>query len=108
VFQGLRIAVNDELGALEAALPAAVRMLRPGGRIAVISFHSLEDRIVKQYFREQARGCTCPPEFPICNCGNEPLLRDLTRRPLRPSGREVEANPRASSAKLRAAQKVAD
>jgi 16S rRNA (cytosine1402-N4)-methyltransferase len=108
VFQGLRIAVNDELGALEAALPAAVRMLRPGGRIAVISFHSLEDRIVKQYFREQARGCTCPPEFPICNCGNEPLLRDLTRRPVRPSGREVEANPRASSAKLRAAQKVAD
>ena len=108
VFQALRIAVNDELGALEAALPAAVRMLRPGGRIAVISFHSLEDRIVKQYFREQAHGCTCPPEFPICNCGNEPLLRDLTRRPLRPSSREVEANPRASSAKLRAAQKVND
>jgi 16S rRNA (cytosine1402-N4)-methyltransferase len=108
VFQALRIAVNDELGALEAALPAAVRMLRPGGRIAVISFHSLEDRIVKQYFREQAHGCTCPPEFPICNCGNEPLLRDLTRKPLRPSGRELEANPRASSAKLRAAQKVGD
>jgi 16S rRNA (cytosine1402-N4)-methyltransferase len=105
VFQALRIAVNDELGALEAALPAAVRMLRPGGRIAVISFHSLEDRIVKQYFREQARGCTCPPEFPICVCGNEPALRELTRRPLRASAREVEANPRAGSAKLCAAVK---
>jgi 16S rRNA (cytosine1402-N4)-methyltransferase len=108
VFQALRIAVNDELGALEAALPAAVRMLRPGGRIAVISFHSLEDRIVKRYFREQARGCTCPPEFPICICGNEPVLRELTRRPLRPGTREIETNPRASSAKLRAAVKVVD
>jgi len=81
-------------------------MLRPGGRIAVISFHSLEDRIVKRFFRELARGCTCPPEFPICNCGNEPVLRELTRRPLRPSSREVEANPRAASAKLRVAVKV--
>jgi len=106
VFQALRIAVNDELGALEAALPAAMRMLRPGGRIAVISFHSLEDRIVKQFIREQARGCTCPPEFPICTCGNEPALRDLTRKPLRPGARELEANPRAASAKLRAASKV--
>ena len=108
VFQALRIAVNDELGALEAALPAAMRMLRPGGRIAVISFHSLEDRIVKQFIREQARGCTCPPEFPICVCGNEPLLRDLTRKPVRPGARELEANPRAASAKLRAAAKVGD
>ncbi len=107
VFQALRIAVNDELGALEAALPAAMRMLRPGGRIAVISFHSLEDRIVKRFIREQARGCTCPPEFPICTCGNEPLLRDLTRKPVRPGTRELEANPRAASAKLRAAAKVA-
>ena len=98
VFQALRIAVNDELGALEAALPAAVRMLRPGGRIAVISFHSLEDRIVKKFVREEARGCTCPPEFPICICGNEPVLRDLTRKPLRPGARELEANPRAASA----------
>jgi 16S rRNA (cytosine1402-N4)-methyltransferase len=106
VFQALRIAVNDELGALEAALPAAVRMLRPGGRIAVISFHSLEDRIVKRYVREQARGCTCPPEFPICVCGKDPVLRDVTRRPVRPSAREVEANPRAASAKLRVAVKV--
>ena len=93
VFQALRIAVNDELGALEAALPAAVRMLRPGGRIAVISFHSLEDRIVKQYFREQARGCTCPPEFPICNCGNEPVLRDLTRKPVRPGAPRARGEP---------------
>jgi len=83
-----------------------VRMLRPGGRIAVISFHSLEDRIVKKYFREQARGCTCPPEFPICNCGKEPVLRDLTRKPVRPGARELESNPRAASAKLRAAVKV--
>jgi len=106
VFQALRIAVNDELGALAAALPAAVRMLRPGGRLAVISFHSLEDRIVKQYIREQARGCTCPPDFPICNCGNEPVLRDLTRRPIRPGVRELERNPRSSSAKLRVALKA--
>jgi 16S rRNA (cytosine1402-N4)-methyltransferase len=106
VFQALRIAVNDELGAIEAALPAAVRMLRPGGRIAVISFHSLEDRLVKQFVREQARGCTCPPEFPICTCGQEPVLRELTRKPLRPGAREVELNPRAASAKLRAAVKV--
>jgi len=106
VFQALRIAVNDELGALEAALPAAVRMLRPGGRLAVISFHSLEDRIVKQYIREQARGCTCPPDFPICNCGNEPVLRDLTRKPIRPGTRELEQNPRSASAKLRVALKV--
>ncbi|MBA3428151.1 MAG: 16S rRNA (cytosine(1402)-N(4))-methyltransferase RsmH [Actinobacteria bacterium] len=106
VFQALRIAVNDELGALEAALPAAVRMLRPGGRLAVISFHSLEDRIVKHYLREESRGCTCPPDFPICVCGHEPVLRELTRKPVRPSARELELNPRAASAKLRAAVKV--
>jgi 16S rRNA (cytosine1402-N4)-methyltransferase len=105
VFQALRIAVNDELGALEAALPAAVRMLRPGGRLAVISFHSLEDRIVKQHFRAESRGCTCPPDFPICVCGHRPILRELTRRPVRPSAREVTANPRAGSAKLRVAVK---
>jgi 16S rRNA (cytosine1402-N4)-methyltransferase len=106
VFQALRIAVNDELGALEAALPAAVRMLRPGGRLAVISFHSLEDRIVKHYVREQAKGCTCPPDFPICACGREPVLRDLTRRPIRPGARELERNPRSASAKLRVAVKA--
>jgi 16S rRNA (cytosine1402-N4)-methyltransferase len=106
VFQALRIAVNDELAALGHALPAALEMLRPGGRIAVISFHSLEDRIVKTFFREQERGCVCPPEFPVCVCGHEPTLRVLTPKLVRPAPEEVAANPRASSAKLRAAQKV--
>ena len=103
VFQALRIAVNDELGALEAALPAALEMLRPGGRLAVISFHSLEDRIVKRFVAEQAKGCTCPPDFPVCVCGKAPTLRPLTKKPLRPTQGEVEANPRAASARLRAA-----
>jgi 16S rRNA (cytosine1402-N4)-methyltransferase len=106
VFQALRIAVNDELGALETALPAALEMLRPGGRLAVISFHSLEDRIVKQFIAEKAKGCTCPPEFPICNCGKQPELRSLTRKPVRPSAREIDANPRSSSARLRVAVKI--
>jgi 16S rRNA (cytosine1402-N4)-methyltransferase len=106
VFQALRIAVNEELDALEAALPAAIEMLRPGGRIAVISFHSLEDRIVKHFFREEARGCTCPPDFPICVCGRDPVLRVLTPRPVRPSARETALNPRAASARLRVAQKA--
>jgi len=106
VFQALRIAVNDELGSLEHALPAALQMLRPGGRLAVISFHSLEDRIVKTFTREAERGCTCPPDFPICVCGNEPLMRALSRRPIRPSADEVAENPRASSARLRVAVKV--
>ena len=106
VFQALRIAVNDELGQLEAALPAALEMLRPGGRLAVISFHSLEDRIVKRFFAEQAKGCTCPPEFPVCVCGKEPTLRVLTRKPVRPGARETDANPRAASARLRAAVKA--
>jgi 16S rRNA (cytosine1402-N4)-methyltransferase len=106
VFQALRIAVNDELGALERALPAAFAMLRPGGRLAVISFHSLEDRIVKQFMRDGERGCTCPPDFPVCVCGNEPVLRALSRRPLRATEDEVAHNPRAASAKLRVAVKV--
>ncbi|MGH3081337.1 MAG: 16S rRNA (cytosine(1402)-N(4))-methyltransferase RsmH [Gaiellaceae bacterium] len=106
VFQALRIAVNDELTALEAALPAALDTLRPGGRLAVISFHSLEDRIVKRYFRREERGCTCPPEFPVCVCGREPSLRVLTKKPIRPSTEEIALNPRAGSARLRAAVKA--
>jgi 16S rRNA (cytosine1402-N4)-methyltransferase len=106
VFQALRIAVNDELGALESALPAALEMLRPGGRLAVISFHSLEDRIVKRFMRDRERGCTCPPDFPVCVCGREPELRSLTRKAVRPSANEVALNPRAASARLRAAAKT--
>jgi 16S rRNA (cytosine1402-N4)-methyltransferase len=105
VFQALRIAVNDELHGLEAALPAALEVLRPGGRVAVISFHSLEDRIVKRFFRREERGCTCPPEFPVCVCGREPSLRVLTKKAIRPTAEEVAANPRAGSARLRAAAK---
>jgi len=108
VFQALRIAVNDELGSLETALPSALEMLRPGGRLAVISFHSLEDRIVKRFLRAQERGCTCPPDFPVCACGHEPVLRALSRRPIRPSAQEVALNPRAASARLRAAVKTED
>ena len=106
VFQALRIAVNDELEALEHALPAALGTLHPGGRIAVISFHSLEDRIVKRFFQREARGCTCPPEFPVCVCGREPTLRRLTKKAIRPTAEEVAANPRAGSARLRAATKT--
>jgi 16S rRNA (cytosine1402-N4)-methyltransferase len=106
VFQALRIAVNDELGALETALPAALEMLRPGGRLAVISFHSLEDRIVKGFLRDGEHGCTCPPDFPVCVCGSKPVLRAIQRRAIRPSQEEVAANPRAASARLRAAVKV--
>jgi 16S rRNA (cytosine1402-N4)-methyltransferase len=106
VFQALRIAVNDELGSLESALPAAFAMLRPGGRLAVISFHSLEDRIVKQFMRNLERGCECPPDFPVCVCGKEPQLRSLSRKAIRPSARETAANPRSSSARLRVGVKV--
>jgi 16S rRNA (cytosine1402-N4)-methyltransferase len=106
VFQALRIAVNEELDSLERALPAALAMLRPGGRLAVISFHSLEDRMVKRFFAAQARGCTCPPELPVCVCGNEPTMRLLTRKAARPSPQETAENPRSASAKLRAAVKV--
>ena len=106
VFQALRIEVNHELASLEAGLPAAFEMLRPGGRLAVLSFHSLEDRIVKHFLRDRARGCTCPPELPVCVCGHEPELRILTRKPVRPSVREIDVNPRAGAARLRAAVKV--
>jgi 16S rRNA (cytosine1402-N4)-methyltransferase len=106
VFQALRIVVNEELESLEQALPAALRLLRPGGRIAVISFHSLEDRIVKRFFAAQARGCTCPPDLPICVCGKEPTLRLVTRKAIRPSPGETAENPRAASARLRVAAKT--
>ncbi|MDQ3889593.1 MAG: 16S rRNA (cytosine(1402)-N(4))-methyltransferase RsmH [Actinomycetota bacterium] len=106
VFQALRIAVNDELGSLERALPAAVEMLGPGGRIAVISFHSLEDRIVKRFFTAQARGCVCPPDLPVCVCGSAPTLRAVTRKAVRPSPAEVAANIRSASARLRVAARV--
>ena len=106
VFQALRIEVNDELGAIERALPAALEMLRPGGRLGVISFHSLEDRLVKRFLRSQEHGCTCPPDFPICVCGSEPTLRATPRRAIRPSAAEVARNPRAQSARLRVATKV--
>jgi 16S rRNA (cytosine1402-N4)-methyltransferase len=106
VFQALRIVVNEELESLEQALPAAVRLLRPGGRIAVISFHSLEDRIVKRFFAAKARGCTCPPDLPVCVCGKEPELRLATRKAIRPSPAETAENPRASSARLRGAVKT--
>jgi 16S rRNA (cytosine1402-N4)-methyltransferase len=108
VFQALRIEVNDELGAVERALPAAERMLRPGGRLAVISFHSLEDRIVKQYLRNAEHGCTCPPDFPICTCGSSPTMRATPRRAVRPSAAEIARNPRAQSARLRVGTRVGD
>jgi 16S rRNA (cytosine1402-N4)-methyltransferase len=103
VFQALRIVVNEELESVEQALPEAVRLLRPGGRIAVVSFHSLEDRIVKRFFAAQARGCTCPPDLPVCVCGKEPSMRLVTRKAVRPSPAETALNPRAASARLRVA-----
>jgi 16S rRNA (cytosine1402-N4)-methyltransferase len=105
-FQALRIAVNGELDALAAALPQALDLLAVGGRIAVISFHSLEDRIVKQWMRAEARGCLCPPEAPVCTCGRVPRLRILTPHPQTAEATEVAANPRAGSAKLRAAERI--
>jgi 16S rRNA (cytosine1402-N4)-methyltransferase len=106
VFQALRIEVNDELDSLERALPAALATLRPGGRLAVISFHSLEDRIVKRFLRSEEHGCTCPPEFPVCACGASPTLRATPRRAIRPSPAEVARNPRSQSARLRVAVKL--
>lgn len=104
-FQAIRIAVNGELDALPPMLHAAVEGLNPGGRLAVITFHSLEDRIVKQTLRELARGCTCPPEFPVCVCGNKPKVRLVTRKPITADAMELADNPRARSAKLRVAEK---
>ena len=105
-FQAIRIEVNDELGSLESVLPSAVDAMEPGGRIVVVAYHSLEDRIVKRFFVDQASGCVCPPSFPVCNCGAEARVRILTRRPIKPGADEVERNPRASAAKLRAAERV--
>jgi 16S rRNA (cytosine1402-N4)-methyltransferase len=106
-FQALRIAVNDELASLEAALPRAVAALAPGGRLAVITFHSLEDRIVKQFIRQAARDCICPPSLPECVCGHTATLRDLARHPIAAVPEEVAANPRARSARLRVAERLA-
>src|SRR5581483_8424297 len=107
VFQALRIAVNDELDALRDGLAAAVNLLRPGGRLVVLSYHSLEDRIVKRFIAAERRGCVCPPEAPVCVCGHQPRLRLVTRTSLVPSAAEVAANPRSRSARLRAAERLA-
>ncbi len=105
-FQALRIAVNDELGALEAFLPAAVESLKEGGRLVVISFHSLEDRIVKHYFRQESKDCICPPEVPVCVCDHKARVKIITRRPIRPEDTEIKQNPRSRSAKMRIAEKI--
>ena len=105
-FQAIRIAVNDELGSVERMLADAVDRLNPDGRLAVITFHSLEDRIVKNAMNQAAKGCTCPPEFPVCVCGNKPKVKVLTRKPIVSGREELEENPRARSAKLRVAQRV--
>ncbi len=107
VFQALRIAVNEELDALRAGLAAAVDLLRPGGRLVVLSYHSLEDRIVKRFLAAERRGCICPPELPVCVCGHDPRVRLLTRPSLTPSAAEIAANPRARSARMRAAERLA-
>jgi 16S rRNA (cytosine1402-N4)-methyltransferase len=107
VFQALRIAVNAELDALSDALAASIDLLRPGGRLVVLSYHSLEDRIVKRFLAAERRGCVCPPEVPVCVCGRNPRLRLVTRPSLTPSADEIAANPRARSARLRAAERLA-
>ena len=105
-FQAIRIAVNDELGAVEKVMADAVGLLNPGGRLAVITFHSLEDRIVKLGMAEAAKGCTCPPSFPVCVCGKKPQVRLVNRKPITASNAELEENPRARSAKLRVCEKL--
>lgn len=105
-FQALRIAVNAELQSVERVLPDAIAALRPGGRLAVIAFHSLEDRIVKEIFRRESTNCLCPPRQPVCTCGHKATIREITRKPVTPSQAEIEQNPRARSAKLRIAEKL--
>ncbi len=105
-FQALRIEVNGELDVLKSGLEAAIRWANPGGRICVISYHSLEDRIVKDMFQSFANRCTCPPDLPVCMCGKEPILKVLTRKPIVPTADEIARNSRARSAKLRVAQKL--
>jgi 16S rRNA (cytosine1402-N4)-methyltransferase len=105
-FQAIRIAVNDELGQIDEALPVAWSLLRPGGRFGAMSFHSLEDRRVKRFLADRARGCVCPPDLPVCACGREPLAELITRRSVVPTPGEVAANPRSASARLRVARKL--
>lgn len=105
-FQALRIAVNQELESLETVLPQAVASLNPGGRLAVIAFHSLEDRIVKQFFRQESRDCICPSRQPVCTCNHQATIREITRRPIMPQDKEIQENPRARSARLRVAEKI--
>jgi len=105
-FQALRIAVNGELESVEKILPLAVQALGPGGRLAIISFHSLEDRLVKEYFRRESKDCICPPRQPICTCGHKASIKEITRRPITPTEAEINQNSRARSAKLRVAEKL--
>jgi 16S rRNA (cytosine1402-N4)-methyltransferase len=105
-FQAIRMEVNDELGSLEAGLKGAIRILNPGGRMAAISFHSLEDRLVKATIAAESKDCICPPQQPVCTCAHRALLRSVTRKPIRPSEEEVAANPRSRSARLRVAERL--
>ena len=105
-FQAIRIAVNDELGSVEKVMEDAIPCLNSGGRLAVITFHSLEDRIVKTAMAAASKGCTCPPEFPVCVCGNKPKVKLISRKPIVATAKELEENPRSRSAKLRICEKL--
>jgi 16S rRNA (cytosine1402-N4)-methyltransferase len=106
IFQAIRIEVNQELENLKRALPEILDLLAPGGKMIIISFHSLEDRIVKNFMTEAAKGCICPPDFPQCVCGKNPLLKIINKKPITASDEEIESNPRSKPAKLRVAQKI--